>query len=101
MIDKLTKKRMTTIKTALTILEAQEFETTLLREYQTAIKAMKQPGKKIYCGKKSIIDGKHTSVSWQIDTVQLFNSLGFSNYKAGNDAPRHGRAGDWVMVLVE
>ena len=83
---------------ALRILESKGFKEKLRADYNSAIKALKNPGQKIRCGKTSGSGRYSTSVSWVRDVVFIFNRLGFEDFEVGNDAPRQGRVGDFIIV---
>jgi len=85
----------------LTILEGKSFVNKRTNYYHTAILACTNPGKKFYCGKRSGINRYATTISWQWDLVALFKRLGFVDYEVGNDAPRNGKQGDFVIVYED
>lgn len=84
---------------ALRILESKPFHIINRRDYNSAIKALKNPGTKVYCGKRITVEGIPTSITWQYEVINLFRRLGFTSYEAGNDAPRKGRQGDYIKVF--
>ena len=86
---------------ALTILKNKAFTTQLQRDYRVAIEALEHPGIKVKCGKRidNPDEGKHTSISWLRDVVRIFKRLDFHMYTVGNDAPRKGKHGDYIIVI--
>lgn len=67
-------------------------------KYKTALWALKHPNEKARCG-KCIGSGRTAStVSWQYDTAMLLYTIGFYTFEKGNDAPKHGRNGDYIIV---
>lgn len=83
---------------ALHLLEGKSFSDKRRREYNSAIQALKNPGTKVRCGKRAYSGRYSTTISWLHDVKALFARLGFTNYVYGNDAPRGGRQGDYIIV---
>lgn len=86
---------------ALYVLVQKDFYTKTRREYRTAIEAMQNPGRKIRCGKNTGSGRYSSSVSWKKEVAELFKRLDLDpeSYIFGNDAPRQGRHGDFVIIL--
>ena len=83
---------------ALTILEGKGFYQKTRREYNSALEALKNPGKKIRCAKNTGSGRYASSVSWLREVLALFDRMGFKGYSWGNDAPKNGRCGDFIIV---
>lgn len=83
---------------ALHLLEGKSFANKSRREYNSAIQALKNPGTKVRCGKRAYSGRYSTTISWLDDVKALFARMGFTNYTYGNDAPRNGRQGDYIIV---
>lgn len=66
---------------------------------RTAIKALSNPNTKVRCGKRTPKPGGAISVSWQWNTKNLLERYGFFQFEIGNDAPKDGVAGDYIIVF--
>ena len=86
---------------ALVVLQQKNFYTKTRREYHTAIEALQNPGRKISCGKNTGSGRHSSSVSWKKEVVSLFKRIGLDEdfYIFGNDAPRYGKHGDFVLIF--
>ena len=65
--------------------------------YKSAYEAIQNPNTKVRTG-KSFGSGRYSSSSmWTDAVISIFNRIG-AKYETGNDAPKGGRSGEFVIV---
>lgn len=65
--------------------------------YKSLKKALSNSGTKIWVGKNTGSGRYTSSVSWQDKCQTVLKSLSIA-YEVGNNAPRGGKAGDYIIV---
>ncbi len=65
--------------------------------YKSAIEAIEKIGSKISTGKNTGSGRYASSTCWGEETIWILNQIGVTA-EVGNDSPRGGRAGEYVII---